>query len=80
MPIFCVFYVLQLKLNKNRCAFSDLTLKPDRTAEISCRVLYDRQPKPGTAGFLGMTLVYTVEAFKDTVLMLGRDTNAGIAD
>ena len=43
-------------------------------------MFHDRQAKTGAASFFGMTLIHTVKAFKDAALMLGRNTNAGIAD
>ena len=42
-------------------------------------VLYDRKPESGTARRLGTALVDTVEPLKDTVLLLLRDADAGVA-
>ena len=69
-----------LKFNYNCCAFLGFAFKPDSTAVIGYGVLYDGKSKTRAAGFFGMALIHTVEAFKDTALMLGRNTNTGIAD
>ena len=47
---------------------------------IGCSVLDDGKPKTGTAGCFGATFIYTIEPFKDPILMLHRDTDAGITD
>jgi len=41
-------------------------------------VFYDRKAKTGAAGFFGMAFIYTVEAFKDTALMFGGNTDTGV--
>ena len=43
-------------------------------------VLHDGQAKTGTAGLLGMALINAIEPFEYLVLMLGSNTDAGVAD
>ena len=69
---------LQLKINCNRRAFSNFTVKFDCAAVIGYGVFHDRKSKTGATGFFGMAFIYTIEAFKDTTLMLGRNTYTGI--
>ena len=68
-----------LEFNCNCCAFLGLAFKLDSTAVIGYGVFDNRKSETCAAGFLRMALIHTVEAFKDTALMFGGNTDTCIA-
>ena len=67
------------KLNRDGCALSWCTVQGNFCVVISNCVLDDGQTQAGAASCFGVALVHPVEPLEDPVLMLCRDTNAGIA-
>ena len=69
-----------LKLNGDRCSLSGSAFQLDLRFVVSNCVFNDGKSQAGTAGGFGVAFIYPVEPLKDPVFMLGRNTNAGIAD
>ena len=69
-----------IKQNGNCSSLVWFALYNDLAMMVLHGVLYDRKTKAGAAGLLGMTLIHSVESFKNLVLMFGSNANTVIAD
>jgi len=69
-----------LKLNGNCRSLSGRTFQGNFCFMVSCGALDDGKAQTGAAGCFGVALVYPVEPLKHPVLVLRRNTHAGIPD
>ena len=78
-PLDCSFD-LNGERNGNGCSFAFFAVNSNLRVEIGRRVLDNGKSQTRSAGLLRMALVYSVEAFKDALPVLRRDSDAGIGD